>query len=104
MRPEIKDVVAVLLILQFGLALLALFTLDVPPGNKEQVIFMLGQSAGMASLAAGFYFASSKGDDKAKENTGKAFDAIKAAQEAPASVTLNPGPDPVKVDLVEPKP
>lgn len=40
--------------------------------------------SGIIGLVAGFHFAANLADEKRADNTGKAFDAIKAAQEAPA--------------------
>lgn len=90
MRFEIRDILALLVVLLFGAALVALFFVGVPGENKEQVIFMLGQAAGLAALVLGSYFSAGKDDGQKTENTAKAFDAIKAMATQPAGVTVEP--------------
>jgi hypothetical protein len=67
--------------IMFGMAL-------VQPGLWEVQLFgVLLQAvviSGIIGLVAGFHFAANLADEKRADNAGKAFDAIKAAQEAPA--------------------
>ncbi|HZG44915.1 MAG TPA: hypothetical protein VEZ41_01425 [Allosphingosinicella sp.] len=63
------------------------------PGLWEVQLFGLLLQAvvisGIIGLVAGFHFAANLADEKRADNTGKAFDAIKAAQEAPAPPPRN---------------
>jgi hypothetical protein len=59
---------------------------EMPEGNKEVIVYIIGQVSGMATTALAFYFAQSKGqealDAKRTENTGKMAEAITKVAEA----------------------
>lgn len=54
-----------------------------PEGNKEIIVYMVGQLSGMALTALGFYFVNKVGQDaidaKRTDNTGKLADAVNKA-------------------------
>jgi hypothetical protein len=84
-----RNLLAFLLVGAFIGLLPALFMIAIPDANKDIITYMVGQLSGMALTALGFYFVNKVGQDaldaKRTDNTAKAFDAIKAAQEsAPA--------------------
>lgn len=58
----------------------------IPSGNKETVVYIIGQLSGMATTALAFYFTNKVGADaldaKRAETTGKAFEAVTAAAAA----------------------
>lgn len=64
MKPQRHDAMqaalALLLVIAFLLAGLALFRWAVPSDNRELLTYMLGQLSGMVTTALAFYFATTK--------------------------------------------
>lgn len=64
MKPQRHDAMqaalALLLVIAFLLAGLALFRWAVPADNRELLTYMLGQLSGMVTTALAFYFATTK--------------------------------------------
>jgi len=83
---RVKNLLAFSLVGAF-IALIPLFVYQtIPDGNKDIIVYMVGQLSGMALTALGFYFVNKAGQDaldaKRAENTGKLADNAKAAIEA----------------------
>jgi hypothetical protein len=55
-----RAVLAIALLVAFFAAGALLFRAQVPAGNRDMVIYMLGQLSGMVTTALAFYFATSK--------------------------------------------
>jgi hypothetical protein len=55
-----------------------------------EVVFQAIALTGILNMVVAFFYAANKGDEARAVNTGKAFDAIKAAQEAPAPLKRGP--------------
>lgn len=89
MPDRFRNILAFVLIAAF-IAVVPLFVFKtIPTDNKEIIVYMVGQLSGMATTALGFYFVNKAGQDaldsQRTDNTSKALDAIKAAQESPAA-------------------
>lgn len=78
-----RNLLAFLLVGAFVVMGGALFAFAIPEGNKEILIYMVGQLSGMALTALGFYFVNKVGQDALDatraENTGKLADMAKSA-------------------------
>ena len=96
---RVRNSLASLIVLAFiaGLPLFVFKT--IPEGNRDIVVYMVGQLSGMALMALGFYFTNKVGQDaldaKRTENTGKLAEAITAT--ANASTLASDGPIDVNV-------
>lgn len=78
-----RNLLAFFLITAFVALLPLLVYKTIPAGNREIIVYMIGQLSGMAATALAFYFTNKVGSDaldaKRAETTGKAFDAVAAA-------------------------
>lgn len=78
-----RNVLAFLLVGAFIGSMGAFTVFSIPQENKDILTYMVGQLSGMALTVLGFYFVSKVGQDaldaKRSENTGKAFETVKAA-------------------------
>jgi hypothetical protein len=87
----LANVIGCALVSGFLGALGALFIIPIPPENKELIIYMLGQLSGFAGGIVAYHYTSKAGEREMEvqraDNTGKAFEAIRAAQEAPPPPT-----------------
>ena len=96
---RVRNSLASVIVLAFiaGLPLFVFKT--IPEGNRDIVVYMVGQLSGMALMALGFYFTNKVGQDaldaKRTENTGKLAEAITAT--ANASTLASDGPIDVNV-------
>lgn len=85
----VRDMIGLFLIVAFVGAMVALLWKAIPTENEQLLSYMLGQLSGFVSGVVGFWYISKAGEkeleDKRADNTNKAFDAIRAAQAAPAS-------------------
>jgi hypothetical protein len=72
----------------FGLTLIMLLMAQYDSSLWEQklfeVVFQAIVITGLLNMAGAFHFAANQADQTRAENTGKAFDAIRTAQESPA--------------------
>lgn len=59
-RDAMRATLAIVLVLAFLAAGLALFRWAVPEGNRDLLTYMLGQLSGMVTTALAFYFATTK--------------------------------------------
>jgi uncharacterized membrane protein YedE/YeeE len=66
---------------------MALFLPDLWEVQLFGVLLQAVIISGIIGLVAGFHFAANLNDERRADNTGNAFDAIKAAQQAPAPPT-----------------
>jgi len=93
---DVRNALAFLLVGSFILILPMFIFWGMPATSKDIVTYMVGQLSGMALMALGFYFAQKAGQDaldqSRSDNTGKAFDAIKAASTVPKKVKIDNGP------------
>lgn len=97
----LANVIGLSLISSFVGALFALFWFPIPPGNEQVVTYMIGQLSGFAGGVVAYHYTMSAGakelEAQRADNTGKAFEAIKAAagtgggSEPKPDVTLKPG-------------
>ncbi len=93
-RDITRGVLAGTLIISFNVALLALFRVTIPEGNRETVVYMLGQLSGMVTTALAFYFATTKSSADKNE---LALGALDAGREA-----MRGGPTPADREGDEP--
>ena len=91
---RVRNSLASVIVLAFiaGLPLFVFKT--IPEGNRDIVVYMVGQLSGMALMAVGFYFTNKVGQDaldaKRTENTGKLAEAITATANASSLTTDGP--------------
>lgn len=78
----LRDWIGLGLITAFISVLFALMWKVIPDKNEQLIVYMLGQLSGFVATVVGFHYVTSVGDAKRADNTGKAFDAIKAAANA----------------------
>lgn len=80
-----RNFLAFFLISAFIGMLPVLIFYPMPDGNKEVIVYIIGQLSGMATTALAFYFTQKAGQDaldaKRTDNTAKALDAMKAVAE-----------------------
>lgn len=106
-RLELRDWIGVAIIFAFVAALQLLFWVTIPTENEQLITYMLGQLSGFVAAIVGYHYVTSKSDEDKTANTGKAFDAIRAAAESGGAeagepdVTLQPGQT---AQAAEPKP
>lgn len=98
-RLALRDWIGIALIFTFCSALGTLFFKAIPPTNEQIIVYMLGQLSGFVSAVVAFHYITSKGDEEKTANTGKAFDAIAAAQGKRKVEIDQPADKPVPVDL-----
>lgn len=88
----LANVIGCALISGFIGALFALFVVPIPKGNEQIVTYMIGQLSGFAGGIVAYHYTLTAGarelDAARTVNTGKAFDAIKAAAESTPSATV----------------
>jgi hypothetical protein len=90
----------------FAFAVLMLFMARENPKLWDvklfEVIFQAVVLTGLLNMVAAFHFASNKGSETARENTGKAFDAITAVTtgQAPHAGPTGTDDDPIKTEVV----
>lgn len=82
---NLRDMLGTGLVLAFILALFVLFWKAIPSANEQLIVYMLGQLSGFVSGVVAYHYVMSKTSEKATENTGKAFDALKAQANATSS-------------------
>lgn len=107
----IRDLIGLFLITAFVGAMVALLWKAIPGENEQLLSYMLGQLSGFVGGVVGFWYVSKAGEKeleaKRADNTNKAFDAIRAAQAAPASQpaddAIRPG-DEVRIEKPEDQP
>ncbi len=86
-NPDLfRNWLAFFLISAFVGVLPVLILVNVPEGNKEVIVYIIGQLSGMATMVLGFYFTQKAGQDKLDAaraaSTGKMADAVKAAAQS----------------------
>lgn len=94
-----RDVLGALLVGAFIIIIGGLFWQAIPKDNEQLLTYMIGQLSGFVSAVVALHYVTKAGEKELEqqraENTGKALDAIKTAQESPASlhpdVVLKPG-------------
>lgn len=59
-RDMMRATVSLILLTAYNAVLGALFKWQVPQGNKEIIVYMIGQLSGMVTTALAFYFATTK--------------------------------------------
>lgn len=90
-----QAVLALLLVLAFLAAGLALFRWVVPSDNRELLTYMLGQLSGMVTTALAFYYATTKSSaDKNRVIADAALDRSAGIAAAPEPVDLPDDPYP----------
>lgn len=93
-----RDALSIFVMTAFVGALGVLFWKAIPKENEQLIVYMLGQLSGFAATIMGLYFVTKAGERELEkqrtENTAKALDAIKAAQE---STPKSDEPQPVQV-------
>lgn len=81
-----RNLLAFLLVGAFISALPVFTFFAIPEGNKDIVVYMVGQLSGMALTALGFYFVNKVGQDaldaRRADNTGKMAEAVTTALKA----------------------
>lgn len=82
MKHRLRDVIGCAMIGAFVGALFAMFWKTIPPENSDVITYMIGQLSGFAATIIAYHYASNASSQQATENTGKAFDAVKAAANA----------------------
>lgn len=90
-RDAMRGFLVLFLLGAFQLALFALFKWEVPAGNKEIVIYMLGQLSGFVGAGIIFYFGTTQ---SSREKT----DAISEIARHDAERPTGQPDDPVHVD------
>lgn len=80
---SLRDYIGVGLVFSFVAVLFGLMFKNIPDKNEQLIVYMLGQLSGFVSTVVAFHYVLNKSAEKATENTGRAFDAIAAAQAAP---------------------
>jgi len=95
----VRDVLGAVLVLAFVGVIGGLFWKLIPKENEQLLTYMLGQLSGFVSAVVALHYVTKAGEKELEaartENTGKALDAIKSAQDAPASGSgLNEGERP----------
>lgn len=87
-----RDVLGAVLVAAFIGVLGMLLWKVIPKENEQLIVYMLGQLSGFVAGVVAYHYVRPAGEKELEqtrtENTGKALDAIKAAQEA-APVGLN---------------
>ena len=83
---SLRDYIGVGLVFAFVSVLFGLMFKNIPEKNEQLIVYMLGQLSGFVATVVSFHYVLNKSSEKATENTGKAFDALKAAAES------TPGP------------
>lgn len=91
----LANVIGCALISGFLGALFALFIVPIPAGNEQIVTYMIGQLSGFAGGIVAYHYTLTAGSKELEaqrtDNTGKAFEAIKAAAEStPAASDAKP--------------
>lgn len=85
---NLRDFIGTFLVAAFVGVIFLLLYRAIPKDNEQLIVYMIGQLSGFAAGVVGYHFVTKAGekelDAQRTENTGKALDAIKAAQEAPA--------------------
>lgn len=83
-RPSLslRDYIGVGLVFAFISVLVGLLFKNIPQANEQLIVYMLGQLSGFVSTVVAFHYVLNKNSEAATENTGKAFDALKAAAES----------------------
>ncbi|WP_285020216.1 hypothetical protein [Novosphingobium sp. fls2-241-R2A-195] len=79
---SLRDYIGVGLVFAFISVLVALLFKNIPQANEQLIVYMLGQLSGFVSTVVAFHYVLNKSSETATENTGKAFDALKAAAES----------------------
>lgn len=99
MKQRLRDVIGCAMIGAFIGALFAMFWKAIPEGNSDVITYMIGQLSGFAATIVAYHYATNVQSQQATENTGKAFEAVKAAAEAGTTPTGPSGEqgDPVHV-------
>lgn len=87
-----RDVIGIFLVLAFIGAMVALLWHEIPHNNEQLLSYMLGQLSGFVAGVVAYHYITKAGDKELEqlrsENTGKAFEALKAA--ATGSAPLEP--------------
>lgn len=101
---NIRDILGAVLVAAFITSLNILFWKAIPKENEQLIVYMLGQLSGFVSAVVALHYVTKAGekelDEKRADNTSKAFDAIKAAQEStPAATDPNTLREGDKVEL-----
>lgn len=97
---RVRNTIAIALILAFVGTIPLLVWKTIPGGNKETIVYIIGQLSGMATTALAFYFTTKVGqeqqehkklvvDEKRAEASGKMADAIVAAAGAGTSTSTD---------------
>jgi len=83
---NIRDAIGIAMIAAFISMLFMLVYKSIPSSNEQLIVYMLGQLSGFVSAVVALHYVQKAGEkelDAARvDNTAKAFDAIKAAQES----------------------
>jgi uncharacterized membrane protein len=81
-NANLRDFLGIGLVSGFMVALFVLFWKAIPPANEQLIVYMLGQLSGFVAGVVSYHYVMNKTNEKATENTARAFDAIKAAAQA----------------------
>lgn len=76
---NLRDTLGIGLVIAFVGALFVLFWKAIPTENEQLIVYMLGQLSGFVAGVVSYHYVMNKVNEKATENTAKAFDAITAA-------------------------
>jgi hypothetical protein len=76
-----RDRLGGLLVGGFLGSMLVMFFVGIPEANTQIVTYMIGQLSGFAASVVAFHYTMNSANIRATENTGRALDAIAAAQQ-----------------------
>lgn len=94
---NLRDVIGAGLIGSFIATIFMLMYKAIPPSNEQLIVYMLGQLSGFVAGVVAYHYVTKSGekelDAQRVDNTTKALEAIKAAQESPSSIGPSGAPD-----------
>lgn len=84
---------ALILVFAFCAVQWALFSIKVPPENKETLTYAMGQLSGMVTTALAFYFATTQGSEQKTHMLADHREQKVAEGPAAVDATLNKEPE-----------
>lgn len=79
---NLRDFLGVGLVSGFMVSLFVLFWKAIPNENEQLIVYMLGQLSGFVAGVVSYHYVMNKTNEKATENTARAFEAITATAQA----------------------
>ena len=80
---NLRDAIGIALIAAFVGALGVLFWKAIPKDNEQIIVYVIGQLSGFVSAIVAFHYVTKAGEKELEQsradNTGKAFEAVRAA-------------------------